>query len=215
MEHIIHLPEYHVVVCKKCKYAILPTEISSHFTPTRPHGFPKEARQEIINRVAQIPGLIKDEEELEHRRFPFPIDTSKPVVGLDAPKIDGFRCTIRTAEGICPYVGKDVRRIQEHCHKRHDWINPKKAGRPRKSDVIQEEDMPWRSGVKYQRFFKQGAKSGYFEVGRDVQVEDSSNARPKTTWEIFQEKASHEFRRIEEIQQRKIEATDESREVNP
>ena len=74
------------------------------------------------------------------------------------------------------------------------------------------QEVPWRSGVQYQRFFTHGPKSGFFEVRR---AQDSSVPIPKSVWVIFQEKAAKEFQRVEEISQRKIEATDESREPNP
>lgn len=104
MEHIIHLPEYQVVVCKTCKYAILPKEIESHFQPDRPHGFTKQARQAIIERVAQIEGLIQDERELDAEEFPFPSDTTDPIAVLAVPRSNGLRCTFIGGGRECSYV---------------------------------------------------------------------------------------------------------------
>lgn len=92
MEHIVHLPEFRVVVCNKCHYAVLPSEIDSQFKPEKPHGFTKEARDGIVERVSQMDGLIQDQKELKQCKFPFPIDSSKPVIALGAPNLDGLRC---------------------------------------------------------------------------------------------------------------------------
>jgi len=43
-----------VIICKKRKYAVLPSHIDSHFTPERPHGFKKQERGRIASRVAEI-----------------------------------------------------------------------------------------------------------------------------------------------------------------
>ena len=214
MEHIIYLPEYGVVVCKQCQYAILPSEISSHFERKRPHHFTKAVRQQITQKVAEIQGLIQDQGELKGCIFPFPIDTAEPVTALGEPKANGFRCTIQNPEGTCPYISTALRKMRTHYWTEHKWKSTDKGGRRRKSNITQQvQKVPWRSGVKYQRFFKQGAKSGFFEVGRAIQSEQV--VQVKSIWEIFQEKASHEFCRIEDIQARKIEATDESKEPNP
>ncbi len=49
---------------------------------------------------------------------------------------------------------------------------------------------PWRSGVQYQRLFKQRHKSGYFEVGRTASKERPSVLGQKGLWEAFRAKAS-------------------------
>lgn len=51
MDEFIHLPEFRVIIiiiCKKCKYAVLPSQINAHFTPQRLYGFGKQERAKII-----------------------------------------------------------------------------------------------------------------------------------------------------------------------
>ena len=78
--------------------------------------------------------------------------------------------------------------------------------------------MPWRTGIKYQRFFKQGPQSGYFEVARGVAGEAGSSAAAAaallSTWEKVQASIDEGLQRVEEAAARKIEAVDESREPN-
>ena len=85
MDQFIHLPEFRVIICKKCKYAMLPSQIDAHFTPQRPHGFVKQERERIMREVAKVDGLIRDTEALKQCDFPFPIDTAEPIPALQAP----------------------------------------------------------------------------------------------------------------------------------
>src|ERR1700761_705510 len=209
MDHIIHLPEFRVVVCKECKYAVLPSEIDSHFQRQRPHKFTKEARQKITTAVEQIHGLIQRQEEIA-REFQFPIDTAKPITVLAAPRTNGFRCTF-TIEGgkTCPWVSANRKRIGEHSWEEHHWKSTNKGGwSQKKSSTRVVQEVPWRIRVQYQRFFMHGPKSGFFEVGRNT---EPSTPMPKSTLELLQEQTNKEIRRIEEIKQRMIEAMDESK----
>jgi hypothetical protein len=69
--------------------------------------------------------------------------------------------------------------------------------------------VPWRSGVLYQRFFVQGPKSGYFEVGRD-RVESQRNPAPVSQWEMMVRSIDQGRARVAEAERRKITAIDES-----
>ncbi len=105
--------------------------------------------------------------------------------------------------------------MQEHSQTAHNWKSTNKGGRPRKSDIPKViQDTLQHNRVKYQRFFKQGAKSGFFEVERAIAEGEPSSTIPKSVQETFQENAAQERRRIKEIEERKIEATDKSREPN-
>jgi hypothetical protein len=79
MDEFVHLPRFPAVICKKCMYGVLPSEIESHFAAKRPHGLEKEDRQSIAARIARIEGLIPDREALTRCEFPFPPDTSEPI----------------------------------------------------------------------------------------------------------------------------------------
>ncbi|KFZ23682.1 hypothetical protein V502_01840 [Pseudogymnoascus sp. VKM F-4520 (FW-2644)] len=75
----------------ECKYAVLPSQIDTHFTPERPHGLTKEARQGVRDAVVAIGGLILNRETLKQIQFPFPADTSEPITALGAPRSNGLR----------------------------------------------------------------------------------------------------------------------------
>ena len=75
MDQFIYLPEFRVIICKKCKYAVLPSQIDAYFTPARPYGLVKQERERIAKEVvAKVPGLIWDTKALEKFELLFPID---------------------------------------------------------------------------------------------------------------------------------------------
>ena len=215
MDQFIHLPEFQVIVCKKCKYAVLPSHIDSHFAPARPHGFKKQERQRIQDRIAEINGLIGNEETLKRCEFQFPPDTSEPIAALAAPRTNGLRCMFEVKEkSTCPYVCNSMQQIQEHSWKVHGWKSTNTGGRPKKYSTKAIQEVPWRSGVLCQQFFAQGHKSGYFEVGRNTRT-DRTSVQPQSQWEKLEKAIDKGMSRVEEAQHRKIEAIDESREPNP
>ena len=65
IDQFIYLPEFQVIIYKKCKYTVLSSQIDSYFTPKRPHRYTKQERQRIANQVIEISGLRQDEEALK------------------------------------------------------------------------------------------------------------------------------------------------------
>lgn len=215
MEQFSHLPEFQVVICKKCKYAVLPSCIDSHFAPERPHGLTRKARRQITDGLGRIGGLIKNEEILKSCKFPFPADTSSPIAALAAPQSNGFRCTFHVGEGVtCPYVCGNIRNIRKHSWSEHGWKSINKGGRPKKDAPKVSQEVPWRSGVLYQRIFVQGPKSGFFEVGRD-RTETQPNPAPVSQWEKMERAIDQGRAKVAEAERRKIAAIDESMEPSP
>jgi len=191
---------------------VLPSQIDSNFAPQQPHGFVKQERERIAKKVAEIDGLILNPEAFTQCEFPFPADISEPIAALQAPQTSGFRCTFPITEGvICPFVSKTEKRMQGHCKKAHNWRNPRRRGHQPKGS---SQEVPWRTGVQYQRFFVQGAKSRFFEVGRGA-GDPSSGEAEGTRWETLEKAIDHGMSKVDDVQQRKIKATDESKEPNP
>jgi len=57
MDQFIHLPTFQVIICKKCAYAVLPSEIDTHFSKKPEHALEKADRQIVINKVAKVDGV--------------------------------------------------------------------------------------------------------------------------------------------------------------
>jgi hypothetical protein len=63
MDQFIHLPSFCVIVYKECKYAVLPSYINMHFVG-KLHNLEIYKRHKIIDEVAEVNGLITNEEVL-------------------------------------------------------------------------------------------------------------------------------------------------------
>jgi hypothetical protein len=122
MNPFIHLPRYLVIVCNKCKYAVLPSQIDTHLKNKKKYRYSKEERQIIIQEVVKIPGLIQGDVLLE--AFQFPPKTAVGIPKLKAPRRNGLKCR------SCEYVICHPRSIQEHCRAVHGWENERKTGWP-------------------------------------------------------------------------------------
>jgi hypothetical protein len=205
MNPFIHLSQYSVIVCKKCKYAILPSQIDAHLSNKKKHRYSKEERQSIIQEVAKLPGLIQSEAQLE--AFVFPQPNSPAIPELKAAKPNGLKCR------LCAYVVCHRQLIQEHYRTVHGWENEQKKGRSSYKKRQVEPEWPWISGVHCQQFFKQGPKSGFFEVIGEEVVQERE-AEPDM-WAKVQKITAERFEHIEKKAKETIQEADENAEPNP
>jgi superfamily II DNA helicase RecQ len=214
MDRFIHLPEFHVIICKECKYAVLPSHINTHFA-AKPHKLGVEERRKIIQEVAIVDGLIVDEKILRQSEFPFPAATSKPIKGLATPKTGALQCMFQTGDEGCKYICSTVRQMRAHCTKEHQW-NSTQKGRPR-NDSESTSCMPWRTNVSCQRFFIQGIKSNYFEVqAPDAQMPSRAQIQSRISqFHTAKKEIETAFRAAEEKERQEIKEFEETREPNP
>ena len=105
-----------------------------------------------------------------------------------------------------------MRNIRKHSFNAHSWKSSSGRGRPKKGAA--NPPVPWRSGVLYQRFFVQGPKSGFFEVGRG-RVEEENNPAPESQWDRVERLIDHGRARVAARERRRIAAIDESKEPSP
>jgi hypothetical protein len=158
MNPFSHLPEYHIVVCtgKECKYAMWPSHIDSHLSSSQ-HNYNREQRQQVIQEIQQIPGLIQDARGLSLFKFPEPMS---PAISELKPAKDGLQCK------ICRYICCSRVKMRDHCKAVHQCENECKKGLPSYKKRQSAPKQPWISGVHCQQFFTQGPKSQLFEVQR-------------------------------------------------
>ena len=97
MNPFIHLPNYRVIVCAgpRCKYVVLPIHVDSHLGDAR-HNYSKEQREQVIQEISQINGLIQDNRGLVS--FKFPNLDSLAIPELRTAMSDGLQCR------QCPYI---------------------------------------------------------------------------------------------------------------
>jgi hypothetical protein len=215
MEYFTHLPNFQVIVCKQCQYAVLPSFIHAHFR-AKQHRLEKDERQRIVNAVAKVDGLIGDNEALRQCEFPFPPITSKPIAALDEPKKNGIQCTFEVAGRPCGYICCSIRQMRDHSWEEHKWKSKDKGGHSKKRD--NQTQVPWQTNIHCQRFFKSGPKSGYFEVNAEASSSSPSNPRIASRDDQFKaakKELEAALRKAEEKERRCIEEMEESREPNP
>ncbi|KFY68109.1 hypothetical protein V496_01286 [Pseudogymnoascus sp. VKM F-4515 (FW-2607)] len=194
MEHFIHLLEFQVIICKKCKYCVLPSHIDTHFA-SKAHKLERNERRRIADEVAEINGLIGNEETLARR----------------LPEENALQCTLPIAGEPCTYICCMPRQMRAHCMEEHGWKS-KQKGRPKKG----KQDVPWRSGVHCQRFFAQGPKSRFFEVqGKESQPSPQEMRSRTHQFRTARREMEAAFRWAEEKERREIKEADEHREPNP
>jgi hypothetical protein len=111
MNPFTHLPDFHVIVCTgpKCKFAVLPIHVDSHLSSLH-HNYNKEQREQVIEEISQIKGLIQDIRGLGLFAFPEP---TSPAIPELKPAKEGLQCT--ECKYICCYIAK----MQKHCKDVH------------------------------------------------------------------------------------------------
>ncbi|KJK87120.1 hypothetical protein H633G_09028 [Metarhizium anisopliae BRIP 53284] len=167
IEPFILLESYRLVVCRRCQFAVVSNEVYSHLR-VRHQDIPVPKRRKIAKAIAICPNIIQDQAGLVD--FPFPSPTISYIPHLAPPHRDGLKCR------QCPYIARQLQKIQAHCRTHHGWVNKRTAGRPdlkrRRSPsdgpgmTEAQAGLPWRENVACQRFFPSRLASGWFEIGR-------------------------------------------------
>jgi hypothetical protein len=204
MNPFIHLPDYHVIVClgPRCKYAILPVHADSYLREER-HNYSKEQREQVIQEISQIGGLIQDTRGLESFTFPKPSSLAIPELKL-AKK--GLQCI------QCGYICCNPVNMRDHCKVVHEWRNKQKKGRPSHKKRQSKPEQPWILGIYCQQFFAQGSKKQLFEVMREEVVEERE--LEPDIWAKVQKMTAERLEHIKKAKE-KVKEADENAEPNP
>jgi hypothetical protein len=143
MEYITIHKETGFLICKQCKFALIPSRINSHFQG-KPHLLKPDIRRRIEVYVSQINDLVLDQVEIQSKVQGFlrTFDNSTSISDL-ALYSDGFACL------FCSYITRSIRPIQNHYREEHDWKNSRKPGQKKKK--LEKES--WEINVPCQRFF--------------------------------------------------------------
>lgn len=209
MDQFIHLPEWRIMICKKCQYAVLPSEINTHFQKTPVHSLDHPSRMRISQAVALVQGLIQNETQLEHEGFQFPSPESPAISELAEPKRDGLRCTYSNDEGKrCEYVVRYPQKMRKHYRDVHQWGWASKKGKPRRENRVRI--VPWEENIHCQRFFDHRLYSGYFAVASQP-VQPSIETPQAKAQQMIQDRIDQ----AKEKERKQIEITDKMQQPNP
>jgi hypothetical protein len=145
MDRFIHLPEFRVIICKECKYAVLPSHINAHFAG-KPYRLEVDERRRIAEEVAEVNRLITNEEVLRRSEFPFPAATSKLIEALATPKRGMLQYGLEAIHGAYRYICGIAGQMRAYRSEEHGWKSTRKGGRPKKH-VRHPRGTPWRTNV--------------------------------------------------------------------
>ncbi|KAJ9419392.1 hypothetical protein QL093DRAFT_2362365, partial [Fusarium oxysporum] len=116
------LSTYRLLVCQVCGFASIVDEVATHLR-TRHRDIQPERRQELVEKIKQIPNILHSREDLRHY-LQYPTDIIQPIPYLAPPKLDGLK------RRACAHIVRHIQKIQKHCTEKHQWINPRGRGRP-------------------------------------------------------------------------------------
>ena len=163
-EPFVFLQRYRLAICEKCGVAVLAKEVTTHLRE-RHRDVPVPRRQQIAAIIEGWPNIIQDQAGLVG--FLYPPPTSSYIPQLAPPQTDGRKCR------KCPYIARQLQKIQAHCRKYHGWMNDRGPGRPSLKRKRQPADapetpveLPWTENIACQRFFRSRNASGWFEIDR-------------------------------------------------
>jgi len=155
------LPEYRLLICKRCRSGVIASRIVTHL---KSHDIEHKVRTQAVQWATPL-DIIATEAELLEFRAPEHLVPRVPHIAVE--KANGCRCRY---DDDCKMVTRNEKRMREHLRTRHGWNAGRGRGQPRREQRA-NEDRPWRSGVWYQQFFRGGVGSEYFEVLPPVPVE--------------------------------------------
>ncbi|KAL8738240.1 MAG: hypothetical protein Q9190_008029, partial [Brigantiaea leucoxantha] len=156
MDSILVLDDLKLVVCKFCRFAILPKGLDYHFQRIHKTELLERGK---IQALIEEKDLIRDFKDLE-------ISPSYRLFKELSLYSDGFGCS------NCSFITRNITSISEHYRKNHLWINPRKAGRSSTKKI----DYPWISNLQCQQFFRNPPKNQYFRIlDPNLDVENERN----------------------------------------
>ena len=154
MNSIIIYHETGLLICKDCKFALIPSRINKHFRDS-PHKLRSHIRTQIENYFSHIDNLVTYDHQIKSRIQIFleSINQTSSISEL-AIYSNELACS------YCSYISRSRRSIEDYLKAYHDWENSRIRGRKKKSN----ENNSWEINISCQRFFKFGFELDYFRV---------------------------------------------------
>ncbi|KAM0714670.1 hypothetical protein Q7P37_003050 [Cladosporium fusiforme] len=159
LDHIFEINACHrVLICTKCQYAIIPSQLETHLKASHPR-FSPEQRRGFVSRIKDSTDIAKAHEDVV-----YPRPTDPPVHSLPV-YFDGLRCRwVSNGDIECSYVCRTLRLMREHCKQSHGWVNQQKRGGDTRAKQLHSANKIWVQDRACQRFFKVRSWQKYFEV---------------------------------------------------
>lgn len=154
MELLHYLPDYRVLICKRCQYAISPSRFQTHMRTRHRDTIGFRTYQEIrATRAIVDASYLWTDPGLEP--IPIPPADALPIPSL--PLQRGLGCL------ECPYVCCEPKSMLSHVGAAHPHLR-RRRGRPSPLESEVNRTQPRWEDTFCQRFFVTGPQSGYFRV---------------------------------------------------
>ena len=128
-EHFHHSSEWHIVVCRECRYAVWPGQVKGHLM-NKQHDMSTKQAVAVSEEISEWPGIARYPGD-----FHMPECVEEAVGGLPV-FTDGIKCNLD--EGGCRYVGRSIAVVKEHWRRAHGYSVRQKrggSGRSKKEDI--------------------------------------------------------------------------------
>jgi hypothetical protein len=142
-----HLPQYKIIRCRSCQYAVVPIQTERHIRDHHPQ-IPVAVRRTTAQAVLDLPDIAH-----QHEDVIYPDIGSEPVPGFPIVT-NALRCNGQKDGQRCDYVCAAVRTIQQHCKAEHAWENDQRRGGNTRVKSKHTPNRMWKEGVHCQRFFE-------------------------------------------------------------
>ena len=154
-------PDYRVIQCVQCQYAVMPTQIEGHLSS-------KKHRRSVPNGTRKaIDGFVRTQVNSvawEAEDVTYPPSDSAPINGFPIFE-NGLRCvSVDLLDRECGHVCRTVGSMQEHCKTVHGWENGQRRGGDTRKKSRQTPNRLWEEGQAVQQFFVQGSWKRYFAI---------------------------------------------------
>ena len=145
-----HMPQYKIIRCKLCQYAVVPQQIQRHVKDHHPQT-PKETRKTIAEVCDTLPDVARVRDEVV-----YPKPGGEPVKGF--PIYENALVCMSEEDGEfgerCGYACTAIQKMQEHCKAKHGWENTQKRGGNSHVRVKHTANRLWKEGERCQRIFE-------------------------------------------------------------
>lgn len=154
-ELFVHKPEYQVIICRRCRYAVNPAQIKGHIQSKHQHTTTKQQTRDIARFVDNLSGVARRPKDVV-----YPNATSEAISELSLHR-NGMRCKAVVNGKACNQVYGERSGMQRHCRTVHGWKNPRRRGKPT-GDT--NRSTMWDKDQPYQQFFRTGSWQKCFAV---------------------------------------------------
>ena len=109
----VHLPQHQVIVCRQCKFAVVPSQAAVHMKEHHPL-IKVQTRKEIVKLIQALPNVAQ-----LHQNVKYPSQIDAPIQYLLVLQ-DGLECSWQSERvERCGYVCHRLQNMQRHCKEQH------------------------------------------------------------------------------------------------